>query len=1195
MKRLDLSKLKQTIKFYPHDVQKEILQNMGRFSIIASGKRLGKDLDITTPIMTTEGFKNLSDIVVGDFVFSEIGKPVRVLYKSEIFTKRNCYRVVLSDGTELVAGETHDWVVEDFKYRKNTVRAKNSSSKMLKMTTKELAKNLFYNQGGQRHHNLSIPVTAPLEFEKVDLPIDPYFLGLWLGDGTSRTASITTADEEIVKYIYSFAAEHGKSIRTTRGSGSLCNTYHIRGDGSQASRDSSVQATLRSIGVLKNKHIPDAFKRSSVNQRLELLRGLMDSDGYVDTTGSCEFTSTKKKLADDVLELLLSLGVKPVMYTGDAKLYGVVVSKKYRIHFTTSLSVFRLTRKNNRQCGDRGPDIKRRFIVSVTKAESVPTQCLMVDNPRHLFLAGRSLVPTHNTILAAYLGLRELFYPYHSVWVIAPTLDLTSRVWEYLDLWIDRYFGGDQGPFRVNKADKIIENKLTGARLWTKSGESPESLLGKGLDLAIIDEASRMKKGLWDGYIRPNLMDKKGKSFFISNPYGFNWFYDLYLKGTDEKRLAEDGDPDYISFKYPTAIENERGDVIGTNNPMAIDVEELRRIKANTPIDIWKSEYLATFQEGAGMLFKNFTRCIDDKIRVEDYNNWFEQPDSSHLYTIGVDIAKVEDFTVMCVMDRMTHRLVGFYRINNVTWEMMATRLKQYSERFNNAIITLDATGNAGDMFVESLSNMGVGVDTEYKYTNKSKVALIDKLAMYLQDARIKFPHIPQLVDEIRSFTYEVSDRTKKMHYGSSKKDDCVPPWTLIKTLDGWKEIKDVTIGDRVLTHTGKFKNVKRTGARRLRSNEKVYDINATGRLLGTITEDHQMYVSKNSIDTKSRKNTIKILDGIWEPVKNINKEYWTSFIIDNTEEDYFIDMSKYVPDTYKEVNDLLVPYFKNSNKHKQPKGNNVNKNIPVDNDLAMVLGYFAAEGTFGEHNISFASHEKETGVRDFVNNWFKNQNLNLWCKKTSDHGVTSSFGSIPFRNFFSEFGKGSIKKYPEWVLKLPLSQQMNVLIGHSLGDGCFVDGTLRINTISKVMALQLYEMFCRTGYRPLISYVNNKYNKQYIVSLSRTDAQSFIKNINKSLMVGKSINIMEINADQTMNRWKDNILFSRVRSVSTSLYSGLVYNLEVEDDHSYLTEFGIVHNCVNALALACWDLNEEPLEETTGDNIIRPRQKRWK
>ena len=373
------------------------------------------------------------------------------------------------------------------------------------------------------------------------------------------------------------------------------------------------------------------------------------------------------------------------------------------------------------------------------------------------------------TILAAYLALKELFATDHSVWIIAPTHDLTSRIWEYLDLWINRDLGGEQGPFRINKHEHIIENKLTRSKLWTKTGEEPQGLLCKGLDLAIIDEASRMKNGLWQGYLEPNLMDKRGRAFFISNPYGFNWFYDLYLRGTPEGRIES---PEYISFVVPTAVEDGNGNVVGTNNP-AIVLEELISKKKSTPPDIWKQEYLSVFQEGTGQLFKNYEHCIDDSIRIEDPNDWGEEPIPGHLYSLGVDIAKVEDFTVATVVDRMTHRVVRFYRINNLSWSFMREKVKQISEKYNWADITLDATGNGGDQFAEDLANIGANIDTEFVYTNRKKVSLIDKLSMLMDGQRIRFPRIPQLLLEIRSFSYHLSD-SGSLIYGSSKKDDCV-------------------------------------------------------------------------------------------------------------------------------------------------------------------------------------------------------------------------------------------------------------------------------------------------------------------------------------------------------------------------------------------------------------------------------------
>ncbi len=376
--------------------------------------------------------------------------------------------------------------------------------------------------------------------------------------------------------------------------------------------------------------------------------------------------------------------------------------------------------------------------------------------------------------LAAYLALKELFLPRRTVWIIGPNYELASRPWDYIEEWIDMYFGGEKGPFRINRHDRIIENTTTGSKLWLKTTENPTALLGKGLNLAIIDEAARIDDGIWDGYIRPNLMDKKGRAFVISNPFGYNWFYNAFMRGTPEGKIEN---PEYISFQFPTAIEDENHNVIGTNNPHAVSVEELKSIQKSTPRDRWIVEYLGTFREGAGQLLKYVNQCIEEDVEIEDPNEWFEPPILSHLYSVGVDIAKVEDFTVICVMDRMTHRLVGFYRINNVSWDVMREKVREISERYNDAQITLDATGNAGDMFVENLAEIGVNVDTEFVYTGKKKILLIDKMGMLMQrdtdKGRIFFPRIPELIHELKAFTYSITP-SKIIKYGSSRQDDCV-------------------------------------------------------------------------------------------------------------------------------------------------------------------------------------------------------------------------------------------------------------------------------------------------------------------------------------------------------------------------------------------------------------------------------------
>ena len=370
------------------------------------------------------------------------------------------------------------------------------------------------------------------------------------------------------------------------------------------------------------------------------------------------------------------------------------------------------------------------------------------------------------SILCAYLALRELWQPYHTVWLAAPNYELTSRVWDYLMIWVDKYF---EGIFETDKQHHTIMNKTTRAKLSAKSCEAPESLLGKGLDLLIIDEASRIDQKIWEGYLKPNLLDSGGKAVLISNPYGLNWFYDEFMRGTKEGRQSF---PEYISFQFPTAIEDAEGNIIGTNNPV-ISIEELKLLKRTMPLDMWRVEIMGEFHEGAGQRFKNVDDCVDSSLKIPNIDNWFENPIPGHMYYVGVDVGKLEDFTVVIVVDRMTHRVVGFYRVNQVSWNYMRTKVKEISEKYGLAEIILDATGMGGDQFAEDLFAMGANVDTKFVYTHKLKGLLMDKLAILMERKRIVIPKISTLIYELKTFTYRFSP-SGNVILGTSKHDDCV-------------------------------------------------------------------------------------------------------------------------------------------------------------------------------------------------------------------------------------------------------------------------------------------------------------------------------------------------------------------------------------------------------------------------------------
>ena len=158
---------------------------------------------------------------------------------------------------------------------------------------------------------------------------------------------------------------------------------------------------LRMLGVWSNKHVPACYLRAGTEQRLALLRGLMDSDGHVDSRGWAEYTSISYELAQGVLELALTLGQKATLHRGLATLYGRFISDKFRVFFAPTQMVVGLPRKVLKLAPALRyrsqvplPRAAQRYIYSVTPVGHVRTTCIVVDSPSHLVLAGRSLIPT---------------------------------------------------------------------------------------------------------------------------------------------------------------------------------------------------------------------------------------------------------------------------------------------------------------------------------------------------------------------------------------------------------------------------------------------------------------------------------------------------------------------------------------------------------------------------------------------------------------------------------------------------------------------------------------------------------------------------------------------------------------------------------------------------------------------------------
>jgi len=300
---------------------------------------------------------------------------------------------------ELIQRRAKEWEIAD---RPSTVV----------LATKEMVDSLKVGS----YWNYRVPVAGPLRYGRKAQELDPYALGLWLADGATFGAVITTADPEIV-------AEFERLGHPCRKVGRRDPYNYGVGNG--------FRTGLRHAGVRGNKHIPPNYLHGDVEQRRALLQGLMDGDGTVEPNGSVSYTSTSKILADHVRELVVGLGYAPRQWSRPAILNGKVCGTAHRIAWATRDPVFRLPRKLDMQqlrVSDGAAARSRRLrrsIVSIREVESRPVRCITVDSPSKLYLVGDSCIPTHNTTLLR--SLVNVVQPRERIITVERALELGLR------------------------------------------------------------------------------------------------------------------------------------------------------------------------------------------------------------------------------------------------------------------------------------------------------------------------------------------------------------------------------------------------------------------------------------------------------------------------------------------------------------------------------------------------------------------------------------------------------------------------------------------------------------------------------------------------------------------------------------------------------------------------------------------------
>ncbi len=404
------------LTLYKHQVQAaERMAVEGRI-ILADEMGLGKAQPLTAKVLTPNGWKLMGEIQVGDCVINSQGKTSHVLgvYPQG---EKDIYRISFSDGSSTECCADHLWLVQSPNHRFRGTPGKIK-------TTRELMDDLHAPSG---NHRWFIPIVQPVEFNEAPLPLPAYLVGLLIGDGHLRQHAtyLSCAEPELLDIVARLLPKRHWLQRTSEDQVD----YRITTGNTGNRVRNQVTGALNQLGLSgcrsQDKFLPDVYKFASVQSRIELLRGLLDTDGYVNgKDGNIEYNTVSPRLADDVQFLVESLGgkariaVKHPTFTHKGEKRNGQLCYRMNISVPPTFNPFRLTRKANAY----RPKSKYKPFRAIAKIEwsrCEEAQCILVDAPDHLYVTDHCIV-THNTLstLAAAKLYQQLFGCY--VWVICP-------------------------------------------------------------------------------------------------------------------------------------------------------------------------------------------------------------------------------------------------------------------------------------------------------------------------------------------------------------------------------------------------------------------------------------------------------------------------------------------------------------------------------------------------------------------------------------------------------------------------------------------------------------------------------------------------------------------------------------------------------------------------------------------------------
>lgn len=351
-------------------------------------------------------------------------------------------------------------------------------------------------------------------------------------------------------------------------------------------------------------------------------------------------------------------------------------------------------------------------------------------------------------------------------WWVSPTFAQSKMAFEHIKKLLP------DGMYRPYAADLKIVILTPSGTEWSviefKSADNPDSLRGFGVNFFVFDEAAR---GLYESWVSliTTVTQTMGCGYVISTPKGRNWFYDVYQWGVKEDEdgnklylPGEDPHPEFLSIRMPT-----------WTNPH-VSMAAVNTFKSIMPEDVFRQEVGAQFLVESAGVFRGIRECEKGLLYP---------PIPKARYIMGVDLARLKDYSTIFVMDVASRHVCHFDRFKDLSWEVQYRKIIETSKRYNNAVCCMDATG-IGDPIVQSIENSGVRVIPYKISSSQAKQQLIDKLRVNIEKRRISFPTLPVVRRELEAYEYEISaSGTIKFSAPTGKHDDCVIGLALVNWI----------------------------------------------------------------------------------------------------------------------------------------------------------------------------------------------------------------------------------------------------------------------------------------------------------------------------------------------------------------------------------------------------------------------------